>query len=281
MKVFKSSVSLRKYLDNLQTGDQRLTVGFVPTMGALHQGHLSLIDASRSENDITVCSIFVNPTQFGDVKDLETYPKPIERDLDLLIEHECDILFLPEAEDIYPIGHHHKTYDLNGLDKIIEGEQRPGHFQGVCNVLDRFFSIVKPQRAYFGQKDFQQTVVVRKLVSLLGLNIELRIMPISREPHGLAMSSRNSRLDPEAFQKARFIHDTLADIDRNKDSIGLEHALDNAAKMLSTQDGATLEYLTVVNANTLEPEFTNTDPKVVLVVVNYRGVRLLDNLLIQ
>lgn len=281
MKLYKSASKLTTYLKNLQTGDNGVSVGFVPTMGALHEGHLSLIRSSVSDNDITVCSIFVNPSQFGEEADLVTYPKPIEQDIDLLMNAGCDILFLPVVEEVYPPPYTQEVFDLEGLDLKIEGKQRPGHFQGVCNVLKRFFEIVLPTRAYFGQKDFQQTVVAKKLVRLMQSPIEIVVVPIAREPHGLAMSSRNIRLSPSGRQKARFIQDALQDIYKNYEAVGLEQALSNAKSMLSAQEGAVLEYLTAVDAENLNAISPQTQQVVVVTVVAYEGVRLLDNILLN
>ena len=194
MHIIKSAQILTKYLTNLRSTDKNVTIGFVPTMGALHDGHSSLIVESVKSTSITVCSIFVNPAQFGEENDLVNYPNPIEKDIDLLIKHDCDILFLPSVEEVYPNDFEATVYELGGLDFKIEGASRPGHFQGVCNVIARFFEIIQPDIAYFGQKDFQQTSVVKKLNELLGSKTTINIVPIKREPHGLALSSRNVRL---------------------------------------------------------------------------------------
>ena len=281
MKVFRSAQKLRDHLELLHSEDPELQIGFVPTMGALHAGHLSLVDASVRANSLTVCSIFVNPIQFGDQQDLLSYPKPIAEDISKLIAHRCDILFLPEPAEIYPPEFEIKEYPLDGLDKKIEGASRPGHFQGVCNVLDRFFDIIVPDRAYFGQKDFQQTVVVKKLVSLQQRNVEICVEPITREPHGLAMSSRNERLSPGGRMKARFIHDALEDIRANYLQVGLAAALVNARAMLEASPGATLDYLVAVDADSLEPVGAETEKIAVLTVVEYEGVRLLDNMVLS
>ena len=281
MKIVKSAGKLTKYLNNLRKADKSLSIGFVPTMGALHQGHLSLIETAKSQNDLLICSIFVNPTQFGEESDLVNYPKPIEDDIAKLTAKGCDILFLPSVEEIYPPGYEQIHFELNGLDLKIEGAQRPGHFQGVCNVLKRFFEITGAAKSYFGQKDFQQTIVAKKLVKLLDIDMEIVVLPIAREPHGLAMSSRNIRLSDAGRMKARFIHDALLDIKKNYPSIGLEHALRNAKNMLESQEGAVIEYLTAVDTNTLEEVFKEQKDLAVVTVVRYEGVRLLDNILLS
>src|SRR5690242_13565632 len=198
MILFKKVIDLRKWLDHQRQTENN--IGFVPTMGALHSGHLSLIEASKKENSITVSSIFVNPTQFNDPTDFEKYPVTIEKDIDLLEGIGCDAIFLPSVEEIYPNGTKSvKHYELGYLEKILEGKFRPGHFQGVCMVVERLLEIVEPDKLYLGQKDFQQCMVIRKLISLMGKEntISLEISPTLREPDGLAMSSRNVRLNEE------------------------------------------------------------------------------------
>ncbi len=282
MHIIKSAQNLSKYLSGLRNNGDEVTVGFVPTMGALHEGHASLVAESVDNNTVTVCSIFVNPTQFGESKDLTSYPKPIENDIEMLINLGCDILFLPEYEDVYPKSYTHVKFKLQGLDLKIEGASRPGHFQGVCNVLTRFFEIIEPTRAYFGQKDFQQSVVVKYLVKLLNSPIEVVVVPIKREPHGLAMSSRNVRLSDKGRQNAAFIYRSLTQLKADVNEIGLKKSLEKAAQFIEAQKGARLDYLVAVDSNTLE-EVEDFDSKIetaVLTVVEYEGVRLLDNIIL-
>lgn len=281
MKLVKSADKLTKLLLNLRKGDNLVTIGFVPTMGALHEGHLSLLKNSKSENSITVCSIFVNPTQFGEKKDLETYPKPIEKDIEKLLSVGCDILFLPEVQEVYPESYKQQYFDLLGLDLKIEGKQRPGHFQGVCNVIYRFFEIIEPDKAYFGQKDFQQTVVVKRLVELTKSKTEICVVPIAREENGLAMSSRNQRLSNEHRFQASFIREALLKIKEHAKEIGLQKAIEQARKELSTIKHAELEYLLAADTRSLQ-EVNHLDGEVVvLTVVKFHGVRLLDNILLK
>ena len=196
MIIFKKASQLSQYL--LQQRNSGLKTGFVPTMGALHDGHLSLIDVCRKQNDLTICSIFINPTQFNNPEDFKHYPVTLEKDLDQLIQAGCDVLFLPSVEEIYQPDHFKKHYDLGELEHILEGHYRPGHFQGVCEVVDRLLNIILPHRIYLGQKDYQQCMVIKKLIGILGMQdqIEIHIQPTRREPDGLAMSSRNLRLSP-------------------------------------------------------------------------------------
>lgn len=283
MHIIKSVQKLTQYIDNIRANQINVTIGFVPTMGALHQGHASLIDASVESNDLTICSIFVNPTQFGDKADLEKYPKPIENDIALLMQHRCDVLFLPRYEEVYPPNYIHKAFDLNGLDHKIEGASRPGHFQGVCNVVSRLFEIVQPNSAYFGQKDFQQTVVVRHLVKLLGLPIKIEVVSIKREPHGLAMSSRNIRLSDKGRNNAAFIYKALHQMKEDVENMSLLDALAKANQFISAQKGAKIDYLLAVDTITLEEveSLNEASGVAVLTVVEYEGVRLLDNIILK
>lgn len=282
MHIIKSAIKLTHYLNEIRAHDKNVTLGFVPTMGALHEGHICLINESVIQNDITVCSIFVNPTQFGDKSDLEKYPKPIERDIDLLLASSCDILFLPEYDQIYPNDYIHKTYDLDGLEYKIEGASRPGHFQGVCNVVARFFEIIKPDNAYFGQKDFQQTVVIKRLVKLLQLSVKLHIVAIKREPNGLAMSSRNVRLSEKGRKNAAFIYKALVQIKEDALTMPLKDAMAKAKQFISAQKGTKIDYLLAVDSTTLEEvEVLEAEKEIaILTVVEYEGVRLLDNIIL-
>ncbi|HNA16252.1 MAG TPA: pantoate--beta-alanine ligase, partial [Ferruginibacter sp.] len=211
MIIFKKAADIGIFLQ--QKRQKNPKTGFVPTMGALHQGHISLIESACSENDLVVCSIFVNPTQFNDPKDFQNYPITIENDIDLLEKAGCDALFLPAVEEMYPAGlENKKTYALGYLETVLEGRYRPGHFQGVCQVVHRLLTIVPADRLYLGQKDFQQCMVIRKMIELENLPIETVICPTLRETDGLAMSSRNMRLDKEAREKAVEISRTLLHI---------------------------------------------------------------------
>ena len=176
---------------------QGAKTGFVPTMGALHEGHLSLLRKAREENDKVVCSIFVNPTQFNDPKDLEKYPRMPEADLRLLDSVSCDYVFMPPAEEIYPEGYRLLDLDFGNLETVMEGEYRPGHFKGMATVVKRLFDITEPDHAYFGEKDFQQLAIIRRMVDMLQIPLTIIPHPIVREADGLAMSSRNARLTPE------------------------------------------------------------------------------------
>jgi len=208
MIIFKKAEALHRYITSLK--QQNKTIGFVPTMGALHRGHLSLIDACRKQCDITVCSIFVNPTQFNDPKDFEKYPVTIEQDILLLTQQHTDVLFLPAVQEIYPDGVHALAhYDLGEIENILEGKYRPNHFQGVAQVVDRLLHMVQPDTLFLGRKDYQQCMVINKLIELIQLPVQISIQPTMREDDGLAMSSRNVRLSTAGRKKAIALCQTL------------------------------------------------------------------------
>jgi len=283
MHIIKASDDLSRYLNSIRTDNPKVTIGFVPTMGALHAGHASLVEASVAQSNITVCSIFVNPTQFGEVADLNEYPKPIENDIALLIKCGCDVLFLPKYEEVYPQEYVQREFDLLGLDHKIEGASRPGHFQGVCNVLYRFFKIISPNQAFFGQKDFQQTVVAKRLAELIDSPPTIVVVPIKREPNGLAMSSRNIRLSEKGRNNAAFIYKALSGLVSDLGEMGLPEALKKAKQFIEAQKGTHTDYLVVVDTITLE-EITSLeecDSAAVLTVIEYEGVRLLDNIILK
>src|SRR5690242_16660019 len=201
MILFKKAKALTEHLQKLR--NQNVSVGFVPTMGALHNGHISLIKKAKKECDIVVCSVFVNPVQFNNKTDFEKYPVTIEQDILLLEENKTDILFLPSVKEIYPNGTDKlQHFDLDYLENILEGFYRPGHFQGVCNVVHRLLSIVEPNKIFFGQKDYQQTLVAKKIIHQFHQQTEMIVEATLREKDGLAMSSRNMRLSNDARKKA-------------------------------------------------------------------------------
>jgi pantoate--beta-alanine ligase len=216
MILFKKTEDLHKWLESQQKKNK--PIGFVPTMGALHAGHISLIDASIEMGNITICSIFVNPTQFNDPKDFKKYPVTLEKDIYLLEKAGCNVLFLPEEKEIYPNGiTRNMHYDLGYLETILEGKYRPGHFQGVCMVVYRLLNIVQPDHLYLGQKDYQQCMVITKLIELMKQEkkININICPTQREENGLAMSSRNMRLNEQGQNKSAAIYRNLVMIKEN------------------------------------------------------------------
>jgi pantoate--beta-alanine ligase len=281
MRLFKHAEDLQKYLKTNVNSSE--TIGFVPTMGALHQGHLSLLAKSKELSGITICSIFVNPVQFNNPSDFKKYPKTIENDILLLEEYGCDILFLPSENEIYPDENsRNKHYELGDLEKILEGKFRPGHFQGVCLVVDRLLSIVAPDIIFIGQKDFQQCLVLQRLIELTRRKTKVVICPIVRESSGLAMSSRNLRLNEEEKNKASILHTTLIFI---RDGLTIRNfsSLKNEAHSNLEKNGFKLEYLELARRCNLESvsEFSQEEELILLVAAFLNDVRLIDNLLIQ
>jgi pantoate--beta-alanine ligase len=257
------------------------SIGFVPTMGALHAGHISLITISKNQADITVCSIFVNPTQFNDPKDFQKYPITLEKDIALLEAAGVDILFLPGVSDLYPNGTIHlEHYDLGSLESVLEGKYRPGHFQGVCQVMYRLLSIVRPDHLFMGQKDYQQCMVIQRLLTLMGVTTRLHRCPIVREPDGLAMSSRNLRLTPVQRANATAIYHALLLLGQ-KFRIDPSTAL-AAAQTILKQADFQVDYISVADANTLEPvSDPTTGTSIIALIAAYQGdVRLIDNMIL-
>lgn len=279
MIIFKSAATISQWLRHRQeNGD---SVGFVPTMGALHAGHLSLISQARAASGLTVCSIFVNPTQFNDPADYAQYPVTIEQDINLLEKAGCDLLFLPEVAEIYPEGTTEPgpLYDLGRLETLLEGHFRPGHFQGVCRVVDRLLQIIHPDQLFLGQKDYQQCMVIRRLLEITGMQTRLVIGPTLRENDGLAMSSRNVRLTKEGRQKAPEINKVLREIRAQLQPGGLKPYKEAATTQL-TKAGFRVEYIEIADAVTLEPQeqWDGKLPLVALAAAFIDGVRLIDNL---
>ncbi len=256
------------------------TIGFVPTMGALHRGHLSLMDRAKAENDILVVSIFVNPIQFNNKTDLEKYPRDLEKDKRLLESVGCNILFYPSVEEMYPEGEVTEKYDFGDLETVMEGEFRPGHFNGVAVVVKRLFNIVKPHRAYFGEKDFQQLAIIKKLVETDNIPVEIVPCPIVREPNGLAMSSRNERLTPEQREKASFIYKTLQLAKKRKDDICPLPLKQMIYNIFDADENFKLEYFEIADEDTLKPitAWGQTKKPRAFVAVWMNDVRLIDNI---
>lgn len=281
MFLIKTTKALESLLE--QNRKQNRKIGFVATMGALHNGHIELIKRSKRENDITLCSIFVNPRQFNDPNDLLKYPQPIDKDIILLESSGCDILFHPSAEVMYPKEFKEADIQLGNLAGILEGAMRPGHFKGVALVVKQLLDCVKPDRAYFGQKDFQQTLVIKALVKQFNIPVEIIVHDIVRESNGLAMSSRNIRLSDDDKEQAGFIYQVLMQLKERLKKVPVKEALESAANEILEHPGAVIEYLTVADAESLEPVnvLEPGQKAVALVVVNYHGVRLLDNILVS
>ncbi len=281
MIIFKLSKDLRSHINNAKT--QGLSIGFVPTMGALHKGHLSLIVQSKKDTDITICSIFVNSVQFNNLEDFEKYPSSIENDILLLEEAGCDILFIPSEDEIYPDAlSKNKHYNIGYLENILEGEFRPGHFQGVCLVVERLLNIIESNYLFLGQKDYQQCLVIKNLVKQMDKKIKVIICRILREKNGLAMSSRNLRLNEEQKEIAASLYKTLISIKKKlplKDFIKLKK---NAIIKLEKK-GFRVDYLELAESKNPTIINDNDKPKsvIILIAAFLNNVRLIDNILIK
>jgi pantoate--beta-alanine ligase len=283
MYLYKQVTDIQAHLQAERASYQ--TIGFVPTMGALHEGHISLINTSLAENQLTVCSIFVNPTQFNQAEDLEKYPRMPALDIARLADAGCHMVFLPEVEAIYPPGLETRIdIDLNGLDQVMEGAHRPGHFAGVVQVVNRLLDIVKPHRLYMGQKDYQQLCIIRRMLEVQQSPVELVMVPTVREADGLAMSSRNMRLSPEERAQAPAIYKILQDLRQAALKKGANFtALTQEAFDALVAAGFRPEYVNIVHGSSLQPLSGLPDTgSVVACVAAWLGeIRLIDNLVIR
>jgi pantoate--beta-alanine ligase len=281
MILFKEATTLKRHLRQIQQSGK--TIGFVPTMGALHEGHISLVSTSKSKSDITICSIFVNPTQFNDPKDYEKYPVTIGHDILLLENINCDILFLPTVNEIYPSGTGSPIYyQLGNIETLLEGKYRPGHFQGVCQVVHKLLDIVNPNLLFMGQKDFQQVIVVKKLVQLINLPVQVLTVPTTRETTGLAMSSRNLRLSEEQKQEATSIFEMLQYIKNNYTTSPVPELEKYVINYLLNHGFKKVDYVAIANAETLQPidNIKTNETAVVLIAAFIGEIRLVDNVVL-
>ena len=278
MKIFKLKEELKSYL-NTQI-DEKI-VSFVPTMGALHNGHLSLISMAKQNSDLIVCSIFVNPTQFNNSEDLETYPRTLDEDLTALSDINCDVVYLPEVSDLYHENEKVKNFHFNGLDKFMEGRGRQGHFNGVATVIEKLFRIVNPKKAYFGEKDIQQLQIIKHITKQLDLDIEIIGVPTKREVSGLAMSSRNKRLSESDLEKASLIYKTLLFIKENASKYSVEDLKEISIEKFQKHAELDLEYLEIVSLENLHPieKYNEKGHNVACVAVSISSVRLIDNII--
>jgi pantoate--beta-alanine ligase len=279
MIIIKHIQALKKQLQRFSDGAQ--TIGFVPTMGALHAGHISLIQKAKESTNVVVFSIFVNPTQFNNATDLAKYPQTLEADIEKLELAHCDFLFLPEVEEMYPANEVNKTYDLGYIETILEGAYRPGHFQGVCIIVDKLLLAVKPNILYLGRKDYQQCMVVKKMMELENHTAKLQICETVRETDGLAMSSRNMRLNKTERQTALIIINVLQQIKTNLKEGDLQHLKTTATKTL-IDNGYKVDYVEIANALTLQPisHWDGQTKLVALVAAYLNEIRLIDNILL-
>lgn len=259
--------------------DEGRTIGFVPTMGALHEGHLSLTEASVKNNDITVVSIFVNPTQFNNPNDLSSYPRTLEADLEKLSHYNPDLIFIPEVSEIYPEPDTRK-FDFGLLDRVMEGKNRPGHFNGVAQIVSKLFDIVKPDNAYFGQKDFQQVAVIKQMTQDLKLNVNIVACPIIREKDGLAMSSRNLLLSEVQRKNACKISETLFKARNLAAKLSVDELKDWVIEEINKNAYLSVEYFEIVNDTSLEEikDWNESNSKIGCITVQVGKIRLIDNI---
>ena len=279
MIIFKTISSLQNHLKLLS--GQHAKIGFVPTMGALHEGHLSLLEFSKKENDVSVCSIFINPSQFNNQSDLIKYPVTTEQDIFLLEKNSTDIVFMPSLEEMNTLKFHSKgDFNLDGMDNILEGLHRPGHFKGVCEVVEKLLKIVQPTTLYLGEKDFQQCMVLKKLVRLLQLNVCVKTCPISRAASGLALSSRNLRLSEKGKVQAATIHKILSNIKAHLTINNWLQLKESSITELLNNGFEHVDYLEMCDMESLE--ILNNAPEnnevIILIAAFIENIRLIDNI---
>ena len=281
MNTFKKIEELRAELLKYRLENKK--IGLVPTMGALHYGHISLVEKAKEKSDVVAVSIFVNPTQFNNPEDLEKYPRNIERDLDLLKKAGCDIVFTPEVTEMYA-GSHDLKISFGTLENSLEGKFRPGHFSGVGQIVSKLFNIFQPHSAFFGQKDLQQFFIIKKLINQLCFPIELHMIPTKREDNGLAMSSRNERLTQEEKLEAGLIYQTLKlSAEAILEGRSIHHVIEQANELFAKNERLTLEYFEVVETENFTGISTVSDPKTtaLCIAAEIGKVRLIDNLLLN
>tara|TARA_R110001583_G_scaffold3806_5_gene23233 strand:+ start:2042 stop:2881 length:840 start_codon:yes stop_codon:yes gene_type:complete len=277
MRIIKLISETQSIISEYKANGKR--VGLVPTMGALHQGHLSLVAQSKKENDITVVSIFVNPTQFNNPKDLKTYPRILDRDLELLSEYQPDLIFIPEVEEVYPEPDT-RVFDFGDIEKVMEGKNRPGHFNGVAQVVSKLFSYISPNNAYFGQKDFQQVAVIKQMTKDLKLDINIVPCPIIREVDGLAMSSRNMLLSELERKNAAKISETLIKACNLVPDFGVSLIKEWVVTEINSNAYLEVEYFEIVDDTSLQSieKWEDSDSRIACITVQVGKVRLLDNI---
>jgi pantoate--beta-alanine ligase len=277
MKIIQTVSAMKQEIRRLKKAG--LKIGFVPTMGALHDGHLSLVATSKEECDETVVSIFVNPTQFNNRSDFENYPVTLEKDLAMLISVGCDLLFLPDEQDMYPEPDQRK-FEFDGLDQVMEGAFRPGHFNGVAQIVSKLFDAVEPDIAFFGQKDFQQLAIIRKMVEKYRYPVTIEGCPIVREPDGLAMSSRNLRLTPGQRKKAALLSEVLFEAASQVGKINIPDLKKTVQEKFSHDPEYRFEYFEIVDSSTLRSleNWEETDSRTACIAVFVGEIRLIDNI---
>lgn len=277
MQLFKTKSELDYFVQEIKVQGNK--IGFVPTMGALHPGHLSLVECSKKNTQITIASIFVNPTQFNDANDLANYPRSEAQDLAMLEKAGCDAVFLPSVEEMYP-EKDTRIFDFDGIDQVMEGQHRPGHFNGVAQIVSKLFDLVQPHVAFFGQKDFQQVAIINKMVEKLNLAVEIVACPIIREPDGLAMSSRNMLLNEIQRQQAPIIYQTLKEATERIHEMSLEQIQLWVAETINKTGVFRVEYFEIVDRFSLKAihSFSESKNNIGCIAVWAGKIRLIDNI---
>lgn len=281
LEIFKTKAALKAFLKPLKASAKKIAL--VPTMGALHNGHISLIKLAQQNADIIICSIFVNPTQFTDPKDLEKYPRPIEHDLAMLEDAGCNGVFMPDVEEMYPAGADEAWHiDLGNAEFLLEGEFRKGHYQGVTQIVKKLFDAVEPDVAMFGQKDFQQVLMIKNMLAYFKLPVTIITCPIIREDDGLAMSSRNIHLSASDRKHSLVLSKSLQFVIDHFNEYSLEELEDKAKAFYHNIDDVELDYFTIANSDTLEPAKSKDENNLVaLVAAKVGSTRLIDNMIIK
>jgi len=279
LEVIHTISALKMLLQSEKLAQKKIAL--VPTMGALHKGHVSLVKIAQQNADVVVCSIFVNPTQFTDPKDLEKYPRPLQHDIEMLQEAGCDFVFMPSVQEMYP-GPEDWHIDLGNAEFLLEGAFRIGHYQGVTQIVNKLFTAVDPDLAFFGQKDFQQVLMIRNMVERLNMSVQIVSCPIIREDDGLAMSSRNIHLSAADRQNALVLSKTLQFVKDNFDEYSIDELLSKAKEMINVTPDVDLDYFTIANSQTLLPEQDkNIEHLVALVAAKVGETRLIDNMILN
>jgi len=278
MKIIKQKNEISAEIQAIKSFEK--TIGFVPTMGALHEGHLALVKRAVDENDVCIVSIFVNPTQFNNTSDLEKYPRNLNRDAEMLKNAGCELIFAPEVSEIYEVSELENSFDFDfaGLDSVMEGKFRPGHFNGVVQIVSKLFQLILPDKAYFGEKDFQQLAIIHRMVKIMNFNVEIIDCAIVRESSGLAMSSRNERLTPDQGKKAVEISKVLFESRNFATQFSPKDLTDWVIEKINTVDELKVEYYEIVNSITLQTTTSWSEPTVGCIAVFCGEVRLIDNI---
>ncbi len=276
MEIYKKTNTIIERISALKREEK--IIGFVPTMGALHKGHISLIKASMQKNDFTIASIFVNPTQFNDPNDLENYPRTLDADIEKLEKANCDIVFIPNVEEMYP-NQEKRKFDFGYLEKIMEGKYRSGHFNGVATIVSKLFDIIIPNNAYFGQKDFQQLAIIRNLVKQYNYPVNIVACPTIRESDGLAMSSRNKLLTNEQREIVPLIYKTLNKAVKKTGDLNVEELKKWLIEQINSNKLIEIEYFDIVNSETLKSiaSWDEKCEKTGCIAVKVKKIRLIDN----